>query len=146
MKTRVNTIGTKRIVTGNANEVTKDEILLVNKSIDLVPVTITNISSEQLIMSFGDSVGARKVNTETDRPITALLNILQSGKTLGIASMVENPYSTEKKKYRILTTTCYDNKMFSNFQDVEYNKVFVIPLPKFEVGASISIKIINSPQ
>lgn len=142
MKRKVNTIGTKRIVQGDPNLVTEDEILLVEKSIDLVAVSFVNESSEQVMLSLTDSVGSRKINVELDRPIVANMNILQSDKSNKIECiLVAAP--TAGKKFNINSTVCYDNKVFASSASVTVGQEFIISLPSFKVGASVAVKIFN---
>lgn len=144
MKRKVSTIGTKRIVQGDPNLVTEDEILLVEKPIDLVAVSFVNESSEQVVLSLTDSVGSRKVNVELDRPIVANMNIMQSGKSSKIRGTLDkSPLSTDGKKFNINFTVCYDNKLFASNASITYGQGFVIPLPSFEVGASVAVRITN---
>nr|DAO34837.1 MAG TPA: hypothetical protein [Crassvirales sp.] len=144
MKRKVSTIGTKRIVQGDPNLVTEDEILLVEKPIDLVAVSFVNESSEQVVLSLTDSVGPRKVNVELDRPIVANMNIMQSGKSSRIrCTLDKSPLSVEGKKFNINFTVCYDNKLFASTASITYEQGFTIPLPSFEVGASVAIRITN---
>lgn len=69
MKRIVKTIGKRRIVEGDPNLVRNDEILLLNKSVDLVPITFIKNSGQQLLVNLTDSIGTRKVNIEINRPL-----------------------------------------------------------------------------
>lgn len=142
MKKKVSTIGTKRIVQGDPNLVTEDEILLVEKPIDLVAVSFVNESNEQVILSLTDSVGPRKINVELDRPIVANMNILQSGKSNKIKCILDTA-PTAGKKFNINSTVCYDNKVFASSASVTVGQEFIIPLPSFQVGASVAVRITN---
>lgn len=147
MKKNINIIRGKRIVQGDPNLVTKDEILLVDKSIDLVAISFVNESNEQLILGLTDSIGPRKVNIELDRPIVANMNILQSGKHSRImCTLDKTSLSTEGKKFNINFTVCYDELLFSSTASVTYNQRFIIPLPSFKVGASVAVRITNLSQ
>ena len=144
MKRIVKTIGKRRIVEGDPNLVRNDEILLLNKSVDLVPITFIKNSGQQLLVSLTDSIGTRKVNIEIDRPLVANLNIIQSGKTTVIRGLIEKTALSKSETFTINFTICYDNKVFSTFAKVSYDTKFLIPLPHFEIGASITANIIES--
>lgn len=144
MKRIVKTIGKRRIVEGDPNLVRNDEILLLNKSVDLVPITFIKNSGQQLLVNLTDSIGTRKVNVELDRPIVANMNIIQSGKSSKIrCTLDKSPISTGGEKFNINFTVCYDNKLFASTASITYEQSFVIPLPSFEVGASVTVRITN---